>query len=451
MNVKKVRHKIPWFTLLGAIFIFLSGIIVLLADDEVVEIVLVAMVIGILMVYGVVRLIQASKINKLGEGIIALSVCWTTASVLYSLDYSLDAVAVAPSIIVGVVSLLLGIIRALICVNSFLNRFPGAVRNGISAVLCLGFGLLLVIRPIENFSLLKVVAGFYMLFYAITMFGDAFASIFRADLKESRSKRRTHFAAPNLITAVKPTRMISEINAKIKAGKLESGMIIEELEQDKFDRVNAEILVHLTTQGANKFGHVDIAIGDTIYSYGTYDSSKTKYGGFVSQGTLIEVPKIPYLKFCLDYQKKYVIGFGAYLSDSQLEAIKSRIENFKKENCEPLESEYQKAVRENRDGSGFSDPASNITRDVGGKVYTVVRGSYKRYFGISINCVQFADWLLGESGIDAISFSGLRTPGAYYSMLDNMFYRKNTRIIRKTSYILSDEIRHIDAIAVNAE
>lgn len=440
MTVIKIKHKIPWITFLGATLILLGGIVMFFLPSEVVEFALLFAVIGILFVYGIVRLVQAVSENKWVEGILAVYVCWTIAWILMYLDYKIETVAVLPSLIVGIVSLLLGILRLMICVNSILNRFRGAVRNGISGFFCLLFGILLVINPIQNFSILALVASFYMIFYAVTMYGDAFAAIFQTDLNANRRKRRTHFAAPNLLNAIKPSGMISEINQQIERGKLKSGKIVEEKEQTQFDHTNIEIMVHLTTQGPNKFGHVDIAIGDTVYSYGTYDESKVKFMGFVAQGSFIAIPKLPYLRYCLDVQKKYVIGFGACLSDVQLKTVTDRLETFMANDCEPIVSEYEHAVKEGRDGADYNDRISVFVRDYKCKVYSVVSGPYKRYFGININCVQFADWLLSDSGIDAISFSGIRTPGAYYSMLNNMFHRKNTRVIRKTSYIFSKDI-----------
>ena len=114
--------------------------------------------------------------------------------------------------------------------------------------------------------------------------------------------------------------------------------------------------------------------------------------------------------------------------------------------CEPFESLYEKALKNGEETSELKDPASNIVRDVGGKVYTVVKGPFRRYFGINSNCVKAADWLLTDSGIDKLSFNGISTPGGYYSMMENMFRRSNTRIIRKTSYIISDEIDDLDEL-----
>lgn len=438
-TIRKIRHKIPWLTLIGALLLFAAGLLLLFVPTEFVETALYLAMVSALYIYGAVRMVQNLSAKKTFEALVVLVLCWGFGTALLYAEFQIKELAILPSIFVGAVSLLLGIVRLVICVNCIMNRFKGRVRNGVSAFFCLAFGVLLVVHPIDNFALLATVAAFYLMFYAVTMFGDAFAAIFHADMDDERSKRRTHFALPNLLTAIKPSRTIKKIRARLEQGKLESGVVVEEKAKAAFDTVNLEVMIHLTTQGLNKFGHVDIAIGDTVYSYGTYDSTTVKYGGFVSQGSFIEVPKAPYLRYCLDYQQKYVIGFGACLSEQQLAAVQKHVDEMRAD-CAPLESPYEQAIKEGRDGSDLHDSASNLVRDVGGKVYTVLEGPYKRYFGININCVQFADWLLSESGIDAMSFSGIRTPGAYYAMMDNMFRRKNTRVIRRTWYVLSKDI-----------
>ena len=439
MEIKKTKTKIPWLSLLGAIGMLVLGVLFIVMNELVVELTLILAIVGILYVYGVIRLIQCFRIGKKLEGVISIVFCWGAASALLFLDYSDKIAALVPSVIVGIVSLLLGIIRIMICINCFANDYRGGVRNLISGILCLAFGGLLTFNPINNFSMLSIVAGCYLIFYSLTMFGDVFASLLHLDMGDNRQRRRVHRVLPNIFSAVLPSNLIKYINKNIKAGNVVSGVLIEEKDQNKFSDPNVEIMVHLTTQGANKFGHVDIAIGDTVYTYGTYDSSTVKYGGFVAQGCFVTVPKVPYLKYCLDYQKKYVIGFGAHMSKKQLYNIYYKIGELMYW-CQPLDSEYEKAVAEGRDGSEYNDPASNIVRDLGGKVYTVEKGPFNRYFGINTNCVHVADWLLSDSGIDSIAFSSLSTPGAYYAMLNNMFRRKNTRVIRKTVYIYANDI-----------
>ncbi len=445
MNIKTIRNKLPLLTFLGALATLAAGILIVILSDDIVEKLLVAAVVLLLYLYGAQRFLQSAADGHLQEGGIAMAVMWSAGTVLFYLGAGTGVIKVLPDIIVGAVALLMGIVRLLICVNCVINGVPGRFRNGLSAAMCIVFGLFLLIRPIENFRILSLVAGFYLIFYAVTMFSDAFAAVLGTDLRENRFIRRIHFAMPNILSATKPTRMIAKFNRDIADGKLTHGMLTEVKAQTQFDRVNIEILVHLTTQGANKFGHVDIAIGDTVYTYGSYDESRVKFGGFVAQGTIVTVPKLPYLKYCLDHQKKYVIGFGAYLSESQLGTVMKRFENILKE-TEPLKTAYESAVEGGGDGEACTDSASNLVR-MGGRAYTVTSGMFRRYFGINTNCVRFADWLLSDSGIDAISFSGLRTPGAYYTMLENMFRRKNTRVIRKTSYLISKDIRLTDKLS----
>ena len=48
--------------------------------------------------------------------------------------------------------------------------------------------------------------------------------------------------------------------------------------------------------------------------------------------------------------------------------------------------------------------------------------------------------MLSDTGIDSVSLGGLRTPGAFYYMLENMFHRPHNRIIRKISYYSTENI-----------
>ena len=445
MQIIKSKSQKNWVTLLFSIILFISGILLIVLNDDIVEVIFVALMVILLFAYGSIRFFQCWKTNDFKSGVVSIMLSFSGGLLLVILYKGLSHISFLPSIVVGVVSLVLGIMRLLIFISCLKNKLKGTVRNGISALLCISFGLLLIINPVKNFELLTIIAGCYLIFYAITSLFDYIAAVSNADLDENRTERRLHFALPNIITALQPSQMIKEINKGRENGDIVGGMLIEQKPDAKYDSVNLEIMVHLTTKGANKFGHIDLAIKDKVYSYGTYDTSKVKLMGFVAQGTFVIIPKIPYLKYCLDVQKKYVIGFGAHLSDKQLKAVQDNIEELLKD-CEPFESLYERAIKKGEDGSKYGDPASDIVRDLGGKVYTVVSGPFRRYFGINTNCVKVADSLLANSGIDRLTFNGISTPGGYYSMLEGMFRRNNTRIIRKTSYIISDEIDDLDEL-----
>lgn len=443
MTKQKRIHKKPFVTLLAALGVTFISIILLFMEDETVEYLLVLAVSVSLLMGGVSYMIENFQIKKYLTGILGLCAYILFALVLIVLQYFLSIITIAPCLLIGVVALIVGVVRALICVNCFSNGFRGGIMNGLFAIIFLFTGLVLIFSPLENIVTLRYIISFYLLIYAITLFGDFYAEITRSDLEEDRMHRRTHISLPNIITAFKIKSMVQDIYKRIEDNKFEKKIYVENKENSKFDKVNLEINLHLTDPSGNQFGHMDIAIGDTVYSYGTYDKSKNKMAGFISQGTYAEIPKLVYYKYCIDNCGDYIISYCASFSEKQLQTVRDRITKFK-EYCEPLEFKLENPeITTPEPGKRYGDSGENLVRFLNAKVFTVVDGSFKSYFGVNVNCVQFADWLLADTGIDAVSMGGLRTPGTFFYMLENMFHRPNNRIIRKISYYSTDNIDEI--------
>ncbi len=440
MAKQKTKQRKPVGTLLAALGVTLLGIIILFLEDETVEYLLVLFVSISLLIGGISFMIQSFKIKKYLVGILGMALYLLIALVLLALQYYFWVITIMPSLLVGIIALIVGVVRAAICVNCFMNGFRGGIMNGVFAIIMLLSGLSLAFFPLENFVTLRYIIALYMIIYAITLFGDFYAEVTRSELEEDRLRRRTHIAMPNLITAFKVKNMVKDIYKKIEDNKFEKKIIVEDKPNSAFDKVNLEINLHLTDPSGNQFGHMDIAIGDTVYSYGTYDKSKNKLAGFISQGTYAEIPKLPYYKYCIDNCGDYLLSYGACFSEKQLQTVKDRIAMIK-EYCEPLEFKLENPEITTPDpNKRYGDSGDNLVRFLNAKVFTVVDGAFKSYFGVNVNCVMFADWLLADTGIDAVSAGGLRTPGAFYYMLENMFYRPNNRIIRKISYFSTENI-----------
>ncbi len=440
-QIKKMRE--PIVTLLAALGVTLIGIVLLFLKDETVEFLMVAAVSVSLVLAGISFMIQGFQIKRYLAGILGLVGYLLVAAVLVVLQYYFSIVTITPCLLIGIVAVLVGFVRAAICLNCFLNGFRGGIINGLFAIILIMTGLFLVLFPLENFGMLRYFISFYLFVYAITIFGDFYAEITRSELEADRMRRRTHIAMPNLFTAFKIKNMVKEIYKKIEDNSFDKKNLVEYKENNESDEVNLEINLHLTDPAGNQFGHMDIAIGDTVYSYGTYDKSKNKLAGFVSQGTYAKIPKLPYYKYCIDNCGDYLISYGACFSEQQLDTVKKRIEMFN-EYCEPLEFKIEDPENTTPEpGKRYGDSGENLVRFLNAKIYTVVDGSFKQYFGVNVNCVQFADWLLADTGIDAVSLGGLRTPGAFYYLLENMFQRRNNRIIRKISYFSTDNIEEI--------
>ena len=446
IDAKKLRE--PIVTLLSALVVTAMGILLLLMDDETAESFIVLVVAISILLGGISFLVQSIRIKKYLSGIVGLLLYAATAAAVILLQYVFPVVVIAPCLLVGLISIVVGLVRAAICINCFANGYRGGIKNGISAIIFTAFGIFLVFFPLEHFSGLRFIIAVYLFFIAFTMFGDFYAEVSRSELEEDRMKRRTHIALPNIISAFKIKNMVKGIYKEIEDEKFDKQIHVEYKKNSGFDHINLEINLHLTDPKGNQFGHMEIAMGDTAYSYGTYDKSKNRLAGFISQGTYAEIPKLPYYKYCIDNCGDYIISYGACLSEKQLQSVKDKLEQFK-EYCEPLELEIKHPeITTPEPGKRYTDAGEYLIQFLNAKLFTVVKGSFKSYFGVNVNCVQFADWLLSDTGLDAVSFGGLRTPGTFYYMLEGMFERPNNRIVRKVSYYTTENIEEVEKLKV---
>lgn len=439
----KVKKRRPFVTLLAALGVTILAVVLLFLEDETVEYLMALIVSVSLVLGGISFMIQNFQIKKYAAGILGLLVYLLIAAVLIVLQYYFSFITLAPCVLIGIIAVVVGIVRAAISVNCFLNGYRGGIMNALFAIVLIVTGLFLALAPVEHFGSLRLFISLYLIIYAITLFGDFYAIVTRSELEEDRLRRRIHISLPNLITAFKIKNMVKDIYKQVEDKKFEKRIIVEDKENSGFDTVNLEINLHLTDPSGNQFGHMDIAIGDTVYSYGTYDKSKNQMGGFISQGTYAEIPKLPYYKYCIDNCGDYLLSYCACFSEKQLKTVTDKLAMFKKV-CEPLEFKLDHPEITTPDpGKRYGDAGENLVRFLNAKIYTVVDGAFKSYFGVNTNCVQFADWLLSDTGIDAVSLGGLRTPGTFFYMLENMFHRPHNRIIRKISYFSTENIEEV--------
>lgn len=449
MAKEKRKQKKPIVTLLAAIGVTLLAVVLLFLEDETVEYIMSLIVSASLLLGGISFMVQQFQIKKYLFGILGLAGYLLVGAILIVLQYYFSFISLAPCLFIGLIAIVVGLVRAAICINCFANGYKGAIMNGLFAIILIATGALLVFSPVEHFASLRLFISLYLIIYAITLFGDFYAEVTLSELEEDRMRRRTHIALPNLITAFKIKNMVQDIYKGIEENKFEKKILVEDKPGSKFDKVNLEINLHLTDPKGNQFGHMDIAIGDTVYSYGTYDKSKNRLGGFISQGTYAEIPKMPYYKYCIDNCGDYIMSYGACFSDKQLKTVTDKLVKFK-EYCEPLEFKIEHPEITTPDpDKRYGDSGENLVQFLNAKIFTVTDGSFKSYFGVNVNCVMFADWLLSDTGIDAVSLGGLRTPGAFYYMLENMFARANNRIIRKVSYFSSKGLADINELKNN--
>ncbi len=167
-----------------------------------------------------------------------------------------------------------------------------------------------------------------MILYGLTVLFDFFSEIFKWNLNDDNTSRRVRIPLPLFITAFIPSRLMSNFNKYFREHNVKANMIQEINAPEGKERVDLEVFIHLCGENLNEFGHSDFCYGDTVYSYGAYDETEHKFFGMFSQGTIVKAPRELYIRHCLSFEKKILVGFGLCLSDAQKRKWKKNRRNY---------------------------------------------------------------------------------------------------------------------------
>lgn len=310
------------------------------------------------------------------------------------------------------------------------EKTTGHLKELFMSLLYFGFGIPLLISPLSNISTMLLVMGIYVILLGITFVMDFINSILPRRFKNS-FRRRIKITLPVLLEAIIPYQVLNEINYFINHDEDEK-IVYQEKNSDVTP--DMEIFVHVSMRGFNRFGHVDICIGDKVISYGNYDDSSIKFNS-IGDGVLFVTDKKNYIPFCIKHSHKTIIGFGLKLTDSQNERIRTYIEGLFQNVYEwnsPLEEELKNKKKVNEEK--FGDYASCLYKATKADFYKFKTGRFKKYFVLGVNCCLLADSIIGKSGTDILKLNGIITPGTYYEYLNREFKKKNSMVIMKNIY-----------------
>lgn len=428
VKVLKVPMKaVSPFLLLATALLFLALGIVTLADSRITLKLIQYFCAGMLVVSGISRASACWNRKPVWAILVLLGFLLAAGSLFWFIRFF----AVSIEKIFGTWFLLQGFLSLLIFIQCWVQKIPGRVRNGMAALISLGFGIVLWVSPMSLLAITRV-AGIYMILYSVMLLGDFFTELLEWDLVAVRLKRRIRIALPTFMTAFIPVRLINYFNQYFKENP-EGGEGLSRVEADDQECADLEVFIHLAEGGFNSFGHVDICYQDTVYSYGCYDHHAHRYFGMVSDGTMAVAPREPYIAHCLTFEKKVLVGFGLRLSQVQKQSVERQLEKVKAL-WVPWRCDEEKARAGELPAGEYNDAASELLKATGAKIYKINTKPFKTYFAINTNCVQLADFIIGSSGIDVLSANGIVTPGSYYSLLQELFERKNSLVVRKLVY-----------------
>lgn len=327
----------------------------------------------------------------------------------------------------GLWALLTGFVQASYVYQLRSTGSRGWIRYLVIAVLSLLFGVTMLLHPISNVINVRVVAGVYLLLEGLCAFVEYLHAMLRWDMENSRFLMRVRIQPPVMLTSFLPVWLLDKFNRMLERNNTDH--IYEKPAPDapKADISNKRltILFHLGRNVAMGYGHVDFALGDTVYSYGCYDDASNRVLGFYSDGTFMVTKLKPYLDYCRRWQKKTLVGFTMLLTVEQEKQVRRTLERTLAD-CVPW-----KPGERNSTDVGQSAHASQF---IPIRYYKVVSGPFKIYSALKTNCVAMAEILVGQSGLKVLPSYGIITPGSYYAFMERQLKDPDSPVIRKTVY-----------------
>ncbi len=343
----------------------------------------------------------------------------------------------------GIIPIALSLWLMLMSLSSFISfmQYYGekdvrAYRFLMSAVANVVFAMLFIVRTDNPLSASIRILGIHSILLGLSSLFDFFSVVIPVRYV-NRFKHRVRLAPPVFTTLMLPQHLLDSVNAffleneeQLPEFKVES-LPMEFTEAD----VAVEVLIHVSKSLSGTAGHVDIALGDTVYCYGAYDKAQSKkYGGVAGDGVVYEVSgKAGYIEFCKTLNKETLFGFELTLTEDELAQIRQKLEEMKARSY-LWRCPSQQARAEGRATDGYQDFPSRMANAIPHAMfYKFTEGNYKHYWILGTNCVTFVDDLLRLTRLKKL-VTVINTPGTYYDFLNAEFLKQGTIVVKREVY-----------------
>jgi len=315
-----------------------------------------------------------------------------------------------------------GIIKLFSYILLKLDKIKGGASDLIEGIIYSLFGIICFFSPKINMDKILYVIGFYLIFLGISYLFDYL------DQKNIHI-RRIRIPLPTIVDALIPFSVMQKINHLVDRKKVE-------LDLNKCnEEVDLEIFVHVSNIGMGKLGHVDLCYKGQIISYGNYDMDSRKLREGIGSGVVFTSPKNEYIKFCVEYSKKTLFGFGIKLNKRQENKVEKELDKIFSD-LTPWNPRYVRALNigEKIKESDYQDYASMLYKNTKANFYKFKTSKLKTYFVLGNNCGTLVDKILKSSGAEVLKMYGIITPGTYYDFLEREYMKKGSNVVSKKIY-----------------
>ncbi len=334
-------------------------------------------------------------------------------------------------IVVGFYFLVNAVLQGIDFIILIQTKDSGKIAKGFYLLFYLAAFFLLVFFPLKNIRIFLRIVGIYFVLLGLRYLWDGIVLSFPTNYKD-RIKRKIRLSLPVFIECFIPYMVLNKINDMLRVEEKNFPFV----KKNKEEKPDLEVFVHVSPNGFNRTGHVDLCFEDEVISYGNYDESSRKYHELIGDGVVFFTRKEEYIPFCIEHSNKTLFVFGLSLSKQQKENVQKEITKLKQELVRwycPLE-ELKRRKASSKEKQEVQDYASVLYRRTKAKFYKFQKGKYKTYFVLGTNCCLLADRIIGKSGIDLLKMNGLITPGTYYEYLNREFQKKGSNVISRSIY-----------------
>lgn len=329
-----------------------------------------------------------------------------------------DPIRLTVSLVFGVWILLNALAKYLYGAQLIWTRSRGATLTFTEATLYFLFAIAVLLHPMTNFGSLTVLLGIHCIVSGIFRLIDAAREMLGTDIGGKRVLQRVRIKPSVLWTALLPMKLARMLEDPDEQEEIARWTRTESVLKDP--KPDLEIFFHLGKHVAMGMGHVDIALGDTVYAYGCYDDDSNRLFGVLSDGVLFSADRDAYVSFSVAHENKRLIGYGIVLTEEQKHAIQRRLAAFL-EDCSDWQPQKPGEMMD-------------MERDCTAKFHKIRKGPFQTYNVLTTNCVAVANILCGSGGVDLMNPQGIITPGTYCEFLDRQFRRPRSIVVSRTVY-----------------
>lgn len=423
-NIKRrFRILTPLTLLIEALGLIALGIVMLVMDDFVMLsfyhlIVAGLLFFGLLSILSFIIVPHRRMATTLISGITALGLgVW--------IHFYPAVLGVGLGLLIGLWALLNALVQLGYAVQLRYTKCGGEARYVITGILILAFAVAMFIEPRTHLNMARSIVSVYFIFWGASLFLDFYRELFRLDLSELNIKRHLHLTMPVLLTAFAPSRIIDRVNKALENERWEP---INDLNAPKdMEEGPLEIIFHFGRHVAMGFGHVDLCFHGRIYSYGCYDMDAHKLFGLLSDGVFLIAPREEYMDYSVEQEKKTMIVFTLYLTQRQDKQVRSALKRIL-DNCA-----IWTPADDAKGGLDVSSPRSFLLHTKC-TFYKFKSGPYQTYNAFKTNCAALVAMVTGETNLPIMPNTGIITPGTYYTYLNRQFEKKNSIVVKRTTY-----------------